>query len=149
MAFSLLVFLYCASKRNAFFVSDYLLTCALFVGMWVLQAILFRILSFVFLNQEILHTYHYYRLTLNTFLTWIIYPVLLLLMFTPWFGSKAVLVVLILFLATLFSLIAFKLFRLFSFSFLDYLYILLYLCTLEILPFLGWIYATCSLLGTI
>ncbi len=149
MVFSLLLFLYCASKHNTFLFSGYLLTCALFVCMWLIQDLCFRFTAYVFLNREILHTYHYYRLTLNTFLTWIIYPVLLLLMFTPWFGAGTVAVVLILFLIALFGLIAFKLFRLFSFGFLDYLYILLYLCTLEMLPFFGWIYATCNLLGTI
>ena len=149
MAFSLLVFLYCSGKHDTFSFSGYMLTCALFVCMWIIQDLLFRIVSFVFLNREMLRTYHYYRLTLNTFLTWIIYPVLLLMMFTPWFDSKAVSIALLMFLVTLFCLIAFKLFRLFSSGFLDYLYILLYLCTLEVLPFLGWIYATCSLLGTI
>lgn len=149
MVFSLLIYLCYARQHSNFPISGYLLTCALFVGMWLMQDLLFRLVSFVFFNKEILHTYRFYRLTLHTFLTWITYPVLLLLMFTPWFGSKAVLVVLILFLVALFSLIAFKLFRLFSFGFLDYLYILLYLCTLEMLPFFGWIYATYSLLGTI
>lgn len=146
--FAMFIYIDYAYTHHFFHITAYLLTGALFLGMWIVQDILLRFISFVFFNKEVLQTYRYYRLTLNTCFTLIIYPILLLIMFTNWIPTTSIHIIIIAILITLFILIAIKLFRLFSPKILDCFYILLYLCTLEILPYLGWIEVTRILLST-
>ncbi len=149
LIFSMLIYLCYASVHEQFFISGYLLTCGLFLCMWGVKEVLFRIVSFVFFSEEVLQTYHYYQLTRNTCMCFVGYPMLLLMMFTPWFSPLAIHIIVIVFFSMLFVLTVLKLFRLFSFRILDILYILLYLCTLEMLPFVGWVYTTYRMLGII
>ncbi len=147
MIFSMWVYFSFAITSSRYSFLGYLLVCGLFFGMYIVQELAFQLDCYVFFNDEILHTYHHYRLTRNTCMCLIGYPLLLLLMFTPWFSPLAVHIVALIFFSLLFLFTLIKLFRLFSMQGFGFLYILLYLCTLEMLPFLGWVYASFRLLG--
>lgn len=149
MIFSMLIYLCYASVHGQFFISGYLLTCALYVGMWVVKEMLFRVVSYVFFRDEVLATYHYYELTRDTCMCMVGYPLLLVMMYTPWFSPLAIEIAVVVFFGALYVLTILKLFRLFSIRILDILYILLYLCTLEMLPFAVWVYTTYRMLGII
>lgn len=130
----------CIDRSATFALTDFLLTCALFAGVTLVQYVTAQLLAFIFFDTALLNTCLRCRLEINTCLSILFYPVLLLALFSPLEGSGAITVLLLSLTGIGGGWMVWKLFRLFFRKPLAGFYILLYLCTLEIIPLAGWIF---------
>lgn len=137
--FSIAVY-FCLHSKGDFTLSDYLLTCALFAITTTGQYLIAYLLAFIFFNSHLLNTYLRHRLEINTCLSLLFYPVLLFAFSSSHPNTNIIVIILLLLIVIASGLLIWKLFRLFFRKPLAYFYILLYLCTLEIIPLAGWIF---------
>lgn len=119
----------------------YLLLIALWLGIALLKYLLGRWVMFTFLRPEDFSTARRQYAKLTACLCVLLYPVVLLILFLPVESRIAILIMFSLLAILFLSLYLWKAMQLFFRKILAGLYILLYLCTLEILPFIGFVYA--------
>lgn len=138
---SLYLYIYFTSS-DTFQITNYLfclLASIIFLG---IKYVLTNLTGFVFLDQELFRNGKEQSLIFFTFTGLLIFPILLLRIYlSDWidvvyFDKTALLIWVFMLL-----FISFKLFQIFYHKILDFFYIMLYLCTLEILPVIGLFHA--------
>ncbi|MDR1584685.1 MAG: DUF4271 domain-containing protein [Prevotellaceae bacterium] len=134
--FSLFGYLYFRSAGDGFLLSEYWLFLGTTTVFLTLKLLLSHLLGFVFFDSSAFKVAR--RTYFNTLSLFgiVLYPLLVFHVYSS-FLSCNVLIAIVLITALL-SLVffAFRLFQIFFTKTVDFFYILLYLCTLEILPFL-------------
>lgn len=130
----------CLPHASRFACSEWLITSAIFALILLVQYLIAHLLAFIFFNRSLLDTCFRYRLEINTCLSTLFYPILLFALFYPQTNLHAIASILISLTIITEVLLLWKLFRLFFQKPLAGFYILLYLCTLEIIPLAGWIF---------
>jgi len=131
-----LVYLHFQPDNAGFPLITYLYFWGITAAFFCFKSILFSLLGFVFLRKSVLRVAKEVYFSTFALLGIILYPILVIRVYVlPILDYKIIdSVVLFLFLAA-FLFIVYKLFRIFFSKPVDSFYILLYLCTLEILPF--------------
>lgn len=120
---------------------DWVYISLLVLGIGVVKYIIALALSFVFINKSMFETAYLRYSDLITVTTILLYPVLLVVLFTPFISFNVA--VIILSIIGSFTLVVWiwRAFQLFFTNLLASFYIFLYLCTLELLPFVGLLFA--------
>ena len=136
--FSLFAYLYLQPEIKEFSLTGYgmffLVTALLFCA----KLLLSNVLGFVFLNHSNLKIAKKTYIDILSLLGIILYPLLVIRIYASSFFDYKILDYIVLFLLLSTSLfIIYKLIRIFFSKLVDLFYILLYLCTLEILPFIA------------
>ena len=136
--FSLFSYLYLQSESESFQLIGYLKILGVTALFFIVKVFLFNVLGFVFFNPSILKTGKETYFNTLSILGVVLYPLLVIRIYIfPIFDYK-ILDYTVLFLLLLTALfIAYKLIQIFFGKLVDLFYILLYLCTLEILPFIA------------
>ena len=131
---SLYVYFFFHKSDKVFTINEFLLIL-LITGLFLsIKFILFKIIGYVFLNPNNLKLAIDSYFNIFSFLGLALYPLLFLQIYLN-DGLVSIINVTSLIVSSIASLlVTFKLFQIFFQKILDFLYILLYLCTLEILP---------------
>ena len=136
--FSLFSFLYLHPETESFLLIGYLRFLGVTALFFVAKLLLFNMLGFVFLNPSVLKTARETYFNIFSLLGIILYPLLVIRIYATSFFDHKILDYTVLFSLLLASLfIVYKLIQIFFGKLVDLFYILLYLCTLEILPFIA------------
>ena len=131
--FSLAIY-YIIFNSEIFSIIDFIKIIFIVLSFFAIKYILIRYISFVFMNNTTFTIIYYHYNQLVNFFSIILYPILLICLFTPQICRIVFTDIFILFVVFYFILWLIKAFRLFFTNLLAFLYILLYFCTLEILP---------------
>lgn len=136
--FSLFIYLLFYSFDKEFNFIDYFFFIITTIGFFLFKIISFKMLGFVFFQKVV--TEHIITVYLNLLYVFsiIMYPIIVAYVYLPVFNREVLIVIsLLLFLLFVIFLII-KLFQYLFIKTIALFYIILYLCTLEIIPFLVW-----------
>jgi hypothetical protein len=136
--FSLFSYLYLHLESESFPLIGYLIFLGVTTVFFIVKLLLFNMLGFVFLNPSVFKTAKETYFNILSLLGLALYPLLVIRIYAiPFFDHKIIdyIILSLLLLTSLF--IVYKLIRIFFNKLVDLFYILLYLCTLEILPFIA------------
>ena len=120
---------------------SYLLIWLLVAATVFLQYLLSAYTFWLFLDFKAFAVARLHSANLANVFSFLLYPFLLVVLFTPFISRQALLVGLAVLLAAALAVWLMKAFRLFFTNFLAGFYIFLYLCTLEIVPLCGMVLA--------
>ena len=136
--FSLLSYFYLHLESESFPLIGYLIFLGITAVFFIIKLFLFNMLGFVFLNPSVLKMAKETYFNIFSLLGVILYPLLVIRIYAISFFDHKIIDYIVLSLLLLTSLfIVYKLIRIFFNKLIDLFYILLYLCTLEILPFIA------------
>ena len=131
-------FCYVYLQPESFSLISYLIFWGVTGLFFLVKLLLFNLLGFVFLNPGLLKTARETYFNTLSFLGVILYPVLVIRIYSsPVLDYKIIDTIGMFLFLLAFLFIVFKLIQLFFGKLVDFFYILLYLCTLEILPFIA------------
>ncbi len=116
---------------------SYLIFLGIVVGVLLLKILINRLLAYVFFNMKTYEIAYYQYAQLTTCCAVVLYPMLLLIFFVPQIGQITSLILLAAVLLFYVIILIIKIFQLFFTKPMAGAHILVYLCTLEVLPFMG------------
>jgi len=126
------------NTKNELSLSTYMLFLLAGLVFLFLKTQLMNFLAYVFIDTEILKTVKENYFNILSLLGFILFPFLILeIYFDPHINIRIFNIIAIILSLSTFIFMAIKLFRIFLHKILDFFHIMLYLCTLEILPLIG------------
>ncbi len=134
---SFLGYLYVHPQGSDFLLSKYGLFLGITTSFLLLKLLLARLLGFVFLDPSLFKIARETYLNILSLLGIALFPLLVFCIYTPFLSDNLLIIIVISFILFALLLFAFRLIQIFFSKIVDSFYILLYLCTLEILPFLA------------
>lgn len=137
---NLYIYLYLSVSTPKLSVYLVLLLCSLLF--LFLKHVITRLIAFTFLNYESFKSGYENFYKIFSFLGFLIFPLLILKIYA-YNGMNIILfdIFAVIFTVSAFIFITIKLFQIFYSKLLDFFHLMLYLCTLEILPLIGMYYA--------
>ena len=124
------------SEVVRFEIKTFVLLFGITAGYYILKHILFDIAGYTFFNRKITKTYKKMYFSLINVLTVALFPVLILYTYQPLSWQESLEIITACLAAIFYMFLIMKLFQIFYSKPLDLFYIILYLCTLEIIPIL-------------
>jgi hypothetical protein len=140
VAVGLYAFCYFHNANTDFAVSKGIVFCGVTLVFFLVKTLLIRFLTYVFFDSTIIRQATEQYVNILSVCGLVVYPLLVLQIYVvvPIHNYLNVITALVLILSILFVVI--KIFRIFFTKIIDLLYILLYLCTLELIPIFGLIH---------
>ncbi len=105
-------------------------------GYYLLKHITFDMVGNTFFNRKITKTYKKMYFSLLNVLAVVLFPVLILFTYQPQNWQQPLIISMVSLIVVFYIFLIMKIFQIFHSKLLDLFYIFLYLCTLEIIPFL-------------
>ncbi len=133
--FSLFIYLLLYNTEKSFGAVNFFQLMAVTVSFYLFKIISFRVLGFVFFQKSV--TEHIIKVYFNLFhlFTFVLYPVIIAYVYLPSFSKEYLIGVSVLLFLLFFIFLIIKLFQYLFTKTIAFLYIILYLCTLEVIPF--------------
>jgi hypothetical protein len=134
---SLYVYLLFLEPSQEFNIQTYLLLLLTTIVFLLLKFLLFNTIGYVFIDPKILKLAKDGYFAIIYFVGIVAFPIVILHLYSPYFTKHISTSTAIIIASISLIIIILKSFQLFFHKILAFFYILLYLCTLEIIPFLG------------
>ncbi len=137
--FSLTLYAFLAPV-GTFILPQFFLSSLCILGFFVFKYLIARLLAYVFFSNAIFRIVIRNYMSITTCCSVVLYPILLIILFAPQVGNMVTLILFSIVMLFYAILLLIKIFQLFFTQPLASLYIFLYLCTLELIPFIGLYY---------
>ncbi|MDR0811003.1 MAG: DUF4271 domain-containing protein, partial [Paludibacter sp.] len=137
ITFSILViamYIYTLMFNDSFGFYNFALICGITSAYYIIKRFIGEIIGYVFLNKSTLKIARESYMNIVSYMGFILFPLLVLQIYLPLQCLNFIKITAIIVCMTMFLLFVIKLFLIFFHKKLAFLYIMLYLCTLEILP---------------